>query len=429
MRTASLSNTQSSKRRTSLGDVTEHWPIVEMGSVLSVCQYGLSVPLRGKGTSAVLRMNNLDDGEVDVSNLKYADISQDLANQFRVLPGDLLFNRTNSIDLVGKVGIFRKEGDFTFASYLIRLRADPLKAYPEFLNHYLNWPKSQRRLKEIATQAASQANINATNLRSFSMPLPSLPEQIKIADILSTVDAAVRKTGEILSECERLRVALMQRLLRRGLGHSTFRKTDFGGLPKSWAIRTLEEVGEWFSGGTPSKANKDLWAGSIPWVSPKDMKSPRLSDSIDHVSEGAIGNGTRLIPANSLLVVVRGMILAHTFPVALTQKAMAFNQDIKACVTGSGFDPEFVLYWLKVQENRVLALASGSAHGTKRLASEDLFKLPVPQPPRQEQSNIVAILRTCDEQIEISRMRRKAALSLKHGLMQQLLSGKLLVKV
>ena len=84
---------------------------------------------------------------------------------------------------------------------------------------------------------------------------------------------------------------------------------------------------EW---GHPSKDNPDFWSGT-PLVSPKDMKAARLGDAIDHVSNAAVGNGTRLVPSDTLLMVVRGMILAHTFPVALTTSEVTFNQDIRRC--------------------------------------------------------------------------------------------------
>src|SRR5512138_158157 len=86
-------------------------------------------------------------------------------------------------------------------------------------------------------------------------------------------------------------------------------------LPPGWSVKTLDEAASWFSGGTPSKAVRQYWDGPIPWVSPKDMKAFELHDVTDHVSDAAAEHGTRVVPANTIFVVVRGMILAHTFPV------------------------------------------------------------------------------------------------------------------
>ena len=116
--------------------------------------------------------------------------------------------------------------------------------------------------------------------------------------------------------------------------------------PSDWIQDRLGNLGKWLSGGTPSMANPDYWDGDIPWVSPKDMKRTRLRDAIDHVTGKALGNGTRLAPAHALLIVVRGMILAHTAPIARAELSLAFNQDIKALVPRNDVDSEYLLWWL-----------------------------------------------------------------------------------
>lgn len=165
---------------------------------------------------------------------------------------------------------------------------------------------------------------------------------------------------------------------------------------RSWPTIPLGEAGRWLSGGTPSKADAALWSGPIPWVSPKDMKRPRINDAIDHVAGSAIGAGTQLAPVNSILMVVRGMILAHSFPVALATAAVAFNQDIKALVPREGLDPEYLMYWLEAQDRAVLALVAVANHGTKRLPTESLFAMRLPVPPVDEQRRIAAVLSAAD---------------------------------
>lgn len=170
--------------------------------------------------------------------------------------------------------------------------------------------------------------------------------------------------------------------------------------PDTWGTRPLGDVGEWLSGGTPSKGDASFWTGDIPWVSPKDMKRPRIGEAEDHVSESAIGNGTRLVPPETLLMVVRGMILAHSFPVAITTRPVAFNQDMKALRPTLDFEPEFLLQWLQTAEQDVLRLVDVANHGTKRLPTERLFAVPVPLPPLSEQRKIAAILSSVDDTIE-----------------------------
>ena len=119
-----------------------------------------------------------------------------------------------------------------------------------------------------------------------------------------------------------------------------YRQSEIGLLPDDWEITTLGALGRLLSGGTPRTSESRYWNGDIPWVSSKDMKLPRLDDSIDHVTPLALGNGTRLVQPGTILMVVRGMSLVHSFPVAIVDKPVAFNQDLKAFVPNAGVDSE-----------------------------------------------------------------------------------------
>ena len=97
-------------------------------------------------------------------------------------------------------------------------------------------------------------------------------------------------------------------------------------MARDWSRTSLGQVAEWSSGTTPSKAHREYWSGDIPWVSPKDMKRFELHDTQDHISKRAVDDGAKLVPSDTVFIVVRGMILAHTFPVCIAQRAMSFLQ-------------------------------------------------------------------------------------------------------
>jgi type I restriction enzyme S subunit len=139
------------------------------------------------------------------------------------------------------------------------------------------------------------------------------------------------------------------------------------------------------SGGTPSRKNSKFWNGEIPWVSPKDMKVERISDSIEKITEAAVESRISTLPVHSIMIVVRGLILNHSFPVAITEAPVAFNQDMKALVTSNRFDPFYVLYFLQHMKDVVLGMTTTTTHGTKRLASDAIFGLSVPCPPISKQ--------------------------------------------
>jgi len=145
------------------------------GDVIELCQYGLSVKMSDQGKYPIVKMDDIVNGYVTEENIKYVDLDEETYRNFRLEKGDILFNRTNSYELVGRTGIFMLDGDYVFASYLIRLRPkyDIIDAY--FLTFYLIF--SNDRIRQLATRAVHQANINATNLQKVKLPLPPSPNR------------------------------------------------------------------------------------------------------------------------------------------------------------------------------------------------------------------------------------------------------------
>lgn len=171
-------------------------------------------------------------------------------------------------------------------------------------------------------------------------------------------------------------------------------------LPSGWTWSVLPDLCAIAGGSTPSKSVASYWSGDIPWVSPKDMKVAEISEAQDHVSSAALKGGLSLISPGSLLMVVRGMILAHSFPVAVTKVPVAINQDMKALTP---YEPSVLPYLMLVcigMKSEILGLVDRSTHGTCKLESPKVFALPIPIPPLAEQARIVArvdeLMRLCD---------------------------------
>ncbi|WP_228738448.1 restriction endonuclease subunit S [Xanthomonas euvesicatoria] len=168
-----------------------------------------------------------------------------------------------------------------------------------------------------------------------------------------------------------------------------------------WAKTQLGQLGNIFGGSTPNKANGKFWGGDIPWVSPKDMKRPVIHDSEDHVSAKALEETSlKTVPQNSLLMVVRGMILAHSFPVAITARDVTINQDMKALVPPKEICT-YLLMYLQALKSVMVGLVDRSSHGTCKLISEKLWTHAVSLPPLAEQHRIVAkvdqLMALCDQ--------------------------------
>ena len=164
-------------------------------------------------------------------------------------------------------------------------------------------------------------------------------------------------------------------------------------LMDSWQRRPLGKLVQERGGCTPAKVNPLYWSGTIPWVSPKDMKRELIGDSIDHVSETALQETTlHLVPVGSVLIVVRGMILAHTVPVAQTVEPVTINQDMKALIPGPSLEPAFLRWLAKSAQQQLLGLVEEAGHGTRCLRSELWKALQVSFPSRPIQRIIANFL-------------------------------------
>ena len=201
------------QKETEIGLVPESWNVVSIGSVAKDTQYGLSVRGQPSGVYPILRMNCQEDGKVHYRNLQFVDLDQATFTTFRVRPGDLLFNRTNSIELVGRMAIVEEDRPAVFASYLVRLSVDDRQCLPAFLNYFMNWPATQDDIKRLASRAVGQANINASKLRTVLFPLPALDEQREIVAVLDAIDRKIdlhRRKRAVLDE---LFKALLHKLM------------------------------------------------------------------------------------------------------------------------------------------------------------------------------------------------------------------------
>lgn len=163
--------------------------------------------------------------------------------------------------------------------------------------------------------------------------------------------------------------------------------------PRAWQRAKLSYLVTELGGSTPSKDRPEFWNGTVPWVSPKDMKVDCIRDSIDHVTKRALAEtNLRTVPVGSVLMVVRGMILAHSVPVALSGVPVTLNQDMKALVPGPRVSGLFLRYCLQAHQARLLALVEEAGHGTRCLRSELWRKFELAIPPLATQLAIANFL-------------------------------------
>ena len=164
------------------------WEIVTIGDVVTEVRYGTSKPAVEGGKYPYLRMNNLTaDGHLDLNDLKYIDIPDDEIEKCVVRKGDILFNRTNSIELVGKTAVFDLPEDMVIAGYIIRVRLNE-RILPEVFSQYMNLEALKDILRSMAKGAVNQANINAQELQSIKVYIPDMGLQKQFIEMKEQVD-------------------------------------------------------------------------------------------------------------------------------------------------------------------------------------------------------------------------------------------------
>ena len=186
------------------------WNMVTIGDIVTEVKYGTSKPAVEGGKYPYLRMNNLTyDGHLDLTNLKMIDIPDSEIEKCIVHRGDVLFNRTNSIELVGKTCVFDKDEDMVIAGYIIRVRLKSIML-PIVLSYFMNTDALKKKLRNMAKGAVNQANINAQEFKSMNIYLPPIELQTQFADFVKQVDKSRVAIQNDLEQAQMLFDSLMQ---------------------------------------------------------------------------------------------------------------------------------------------------------------------------------------------------------------------------
>ena len=180
------------------------WEVKPLGKECTELKYGTSKPACENGKYKYLRMGNLTiNGELDLSSLKTIDIPDDEVEKCVVRYGDILFNRTNSLDLIGKTCMFNLDEPMVIAGYIIRVRLS-LNLNPRYISAMFNMPRMKLLLKKMAKGAVNQANINSKELASILTPIPPLDLQQQFASKIEAIEHQKELIKQSIKEVETL---------------------------------------------------------------------------------------------------------------------------------------------------------------------------------------------------------------------------------
>jgi type I restriction enzyme S subunit len=253
---------------------------------------------------------------------------------------------------------------------------------PEYLRLFLVSNRFHSQfMKTVKGVGGSLLRASPAQVAEIEIPIPPLDDQIRIAHLLGKVEGLIAQRKQHLQQLDDLLKSVFLEMFGDPVKNE-----------KGWDVLPFHKVGQFCSGGTPSKSRDDYWRGVFPWVSPKDMKVSKIVDAEDHISEAVFEETSlkRIAPGH-LLIVVRGMILAHSFPVAINAVEIAINQDMKAIKPLSGVNVIYLQNCLISLKRQILKLISTAAHGTRKFDTIAMQKLFVPRPPEHLQIQFTAI--------------------------------------
>lgn len=270
------------------------------------------------------------------------------------------------------------------------------------------------------------------DIKRMPLVIPTKAEQLVIAAFLdretAKIDTLIAEQQRLIELLQEKRQAVISHAVTKGLNPDAPMKDSgvewLGEVPEHWQVKPIRHTHAKRSGGTPSKSEERYWLdGTIPWASSKDLKKEAIQDTIDHITEAAVSeSGVELQPVDTVFICVRGMILAHTFPVTTPRVPMAINQDLKALIPCPGISANYLAILLRGAAKEILARVDEAAHGTKVLRMSDFNSMPVAVPPPEEQEqisrfadkefdNIASLVERSSKSIDLLQERRSALIS------------------
>ncbi|EDU9759157.1 restriction endonuclease subunit S [Salmonella enterica] len=359
-------------------------------------------------------------GVIRREHLKGKDIS--VKSQFYIKEDDFLISKRQIVH--GACGLVPKElsGSIVSNEYCV------LTGKSGFYLPYMEFLSESLYFQQTCFHSSIGVHIEKMIFKLdswFKWPfnIPPLSEQKRIVKILSTWDNAISVTENLLANSQQQKKALMQQLLtgkKRLLDENGVR---FSGEWRSGPLGSL--VGRIYGGGTPSRANSGLWGGDIPWVTVKDLISPRINGAQEYINEiGLAESASNLVLAGTVIIATR-MAVGKT---VMASCDVAINQDLKAICASEYVCSEYIFNWFLLHSEQIAKMGTGSTVKGVQVEAIKALNMTIPK-AIEEQQKIASVLSAADAEISILEKKLACLKDEKKALMQQLLTGKRRVKV
>ncbi len=299
-----------------------------------------------------------------------------------------------------------------------------------FLSYLIRFNK--RKILQLV-KGTTVYHLYASDLKNLKIPLPPLPEQQKIAEILETVDNTIEKTEKIIEKYKRIKQGLMQELLTKGIDKNwqirsekthKFKDSPLGRIPEEWEVVRLGEVGEIITGSTPPTDKKEFYGEEYMFITPEDISEEKYICTTTRKLSKLGFKISRKLPPKSVCIVCIGSTIGK---VGLTIEKCTTNQQINTIIPDKNiYNPEALYYFVLFYTQKPLRQESG-LQAVPIVNKNRFSKIKIPLPPLPEQQRIAKVLSQIDEVIEKEENYKRKLESLKRALMEDLLTGKVRV--
>ncbi|MCW1921051.1 restriction endonuclease subunit S [Luteolibacter arcticus] len=386
-------------------DFDSDWKFVRFGDELIESKLGGNYANSEKATDhPLIKMGNLGRGEMNLRKIEYIEEGEPINPDDQIKDGDLFFNTRNTLDLVGKVAIWRSELPRAYYnSNLMRITF----ACNHFMNYRLNSYEGVKALRRLATGTTSVAAIYTRDLLQMRIAIPTLPEQQKIANFLTAVDGLIAQLSQKKALLEAFKKGVMQQLFNQVLRFQDDQGNDF----PDWEERTLGDFCSCFSGGTPSSGKRDYYGGSIPFIRSAEIGAD--STALFLTEKGLKESAAKMVEVGDLLVALYG---ANSGEVGISKVKGAINQAILCVRTKQSV--LFLYFWLEYSKQTIVSTYLQGGQGN--LSGRIVQSLDVALPSLPEQIKIANFLIALDRKIEAVAMQTAHMKTWKKGLLQQM---------
>lgn len=356
------------------------------------------------GTIRLLQLADIGDGDFRDKSSRW--LRPDQAESIGVTyveEGDILIARMP--DPLGRACIVPKLATPAITAVdvaILRIKREDVDT--RWLMWWLNSPETRSIVASLASGTTRQ-RITRKNLEALELHLPPLEEQKRIVEALDDNLSRLDKALAEVSMAEKKTEAFIKSYLLSLVQGSASICYDSG----TWQKVQIGSLGKWRGGGTPSKSNPTFWLdGQIPWLTAKDMKTFRISDTQDHITEaGVAGSSANLFPSKAVVVVTRSGILEWKLPVALTEAPVTINQDLKALVCNDDVLPEWAAYSILGFEHRILDECRKAGTTVANLNFEDFLRFEIFVPTIERQQELSKVIQESVDYLDSIRTRVK----------------------